>query len=279
MKVTYLGTAAAERVPAIFCNCRICRHAMEKKGREIRTQTQALLDDGKLLIDFPGDSYLHRLSGRVDYNRVEALLLTHWHSDHFYGEDLAYRMSGYANGITTQLAVYGNAYVKGFYDRAFQLEGRYDEQRLTYHLLEAYQKTWINGYEVYSLPAQHGHFAEDCFIYVIKDPTGKTLLYGHDTGYLTEEMFAFLEANKFIFDCVSMDCTGQTNADQMANHMNWSQNIQMKQELMDRKLATEKTIFVANHFSHNGGKTYQEMADLSASEMIITAYDGLEIHL
>lgn len=54
MKVTYLGTAAAERVPAIFCNCRICRHAMEKKGREIRTQTQALLDDGKLLIDFPG---------------------------------------------------------------------------------------------------------------------------------------------------------------------------------------------------------------------------------
>lgn len=51
-----------------------------------------------------------------------------------------------------------------------------------------------------------------------------------------------------------MDCTGQTNADQMANHMNWSQNIQMKQELMDRKLATEKTIFVANHFSHNGGE-------------------------
>lgn len=76
-----------------------------------------------------------------------------------------------------------------------------------------------------------------------------------------------------------MDCTGQTNADQMANHMNWSQNIQMKQELMDRKLATEKTIFVANHFSHNGGRTYQEMADLSSSEMIITAYDGLEIHL
>ena len=32
MKVTYLGTAAAERVPAIFCNCRICRHAMEKKA-------------------------------------------------------------------------------------------------------------------------------------------------------------------------------------------------------------------------------------------------------
>ena len=51
---------------------------------------------------------------------------------------------------------------------------------------------------MYSLPAQHGHFAEDCFIYVIKDPTGKTLLYGHDTGYLIGRDVCFLEANKFI---------------------------------------------------------------------------------
>ena len=54
----------------------------------------------------------------------------------------------------------------------------------------------------------------------------------------------------------------------------------MKQEWMDLKGLTEKGISVANYFSqwvnlsaNNGGRTYQEMADLSASEMIITAYD------
>jgi phosphoribosyl 1,2-cyclic phosphate phosphodiesterase len=279
VKITYLGTAAAERIPAIFCNCRICCHAEENKGRNIRTQTQTVLDDGKLLIDFPGDSYLHRLSGLVNFNQVEALLVTHWHSDHFYGEDIAYRMTGYANKLTSKLTVYGNAYVKEFYDRAFQLEGRYDKQRLDYQVLNPYQKTWINGYEVYSLPAQHGNFSEDCFIYVIKDSNGKTLLYGHDTGYLTMEMFAFLEEKQFVFDCVSMDCTEQTSTNKLMNHMNWSENIQMKQELIQRELATAKTVFIANHFSHNGGKTYQEMADLSATEKIITAYDGLEVHI
>ena len=60
MKINYLGTGAAERIPGIFCNCKLCKYAREKKGREIRTQTQLIIDD-VLLIDFPGDSYLHLL--------------------------------------------------------------------------------------------------------------------------------------------------------------------------------------------------------------------------
>lgn len=53
MKINYLGTGAAERIPGIFCNCKLCKYAREKKGREIRTQTQLIIDD-VLLIDFPG---------------------------------------------------------------------------------------------------------------------------------------------------------------------------------------------------------------------------------
>ncbi|BFG89672.1 hypothetical protein Q99_00971 [Enterococcus faecalis EnGen0064] len=37
MKINYLGTGAAERIPGIFCNCKLCKYAREKKGREIRT--------------------------------------------------------------------------------------------------------------------------------------------------------------------------------------------------------------------------------------------------
>ena len=32
MKIQYLGTAAGERIPGIFCNCEVCRRAMEKGG-------------------------------------------------------------------------------------------------------------------------------------------------------------------------------------------------------------------------------------------------------
>ena len=45
MKLTYLGTAAAEGVPALFCRCDFCRYARKAGGREIRTRAGALLDD------------------------------------------------------------------------------------------------------------------------------------------------------------------------------------------------------------------------------------------
>ena len=55
MKIRYLGTAAAERTPAMFCNCDVCRRAAALGGKNIQTQTQSLIDD-KLLIDFSGDT-------------------------------------------------------------------------------------------------------------------------------------------------------------------------------------------------------------------------------
>ena len=56
MIVKYLGTGAAEGIPAVFCHCNICKHARQKKGRNIRTRSQALID-GKLLIDFGPDTF------------------------------------------------------------------------------------------------------------------------------------------------------------------------------------------------------------------------------
>ena len=60
MKLTYLGTAAAEGWPAAFCNCDGCRAARRLGGRNIRTRSQALVDDA-LLLDFPCDAWLHAL--------------------------------------------------------------------------------------------------------------------------------------------------------------------------------------------------------------------------
>ena len=50
MKLKYLGTAAAEGYPAMFCNCENCRKAFAKGGKNIRSRIQALVEDA-LLID------------------------------------------------------------------------------------------------------------------------------------------------------------------------------------------------------------------------------------
>ena len=60
MKLTYLGTAAAEGFPALFCNCPYCEEARRLGGKNIRTRSQSLINDD-LLIDFPADTYHHLL--------------------------------------------------------------------------------------------------------------------------------------------------------------------------------------------------------------------------
>ena len=64
MKIKYLGTAAAEGIPAVFCECETCKKAIELGGKNIRTRSQAIIDD-KLLIDFPADTYIHSLQYRI----------------------------------------------------------------------------------------------------------------------------------------------------------------------------------------------------------------------
>ena len=60
MKIQYLGTAAAEGWPALFCRCKACKEAARLGGKNLRTRSQAIIDDC-LLVDFPPDTYLHML--------------------------------------------------------------------------------------------------------------------------------------------------------------------------------------------------------------------------
>lgn len=280
VKLKYLGTAAAERVPAIFCDCEVCNYARQHKGRDIRTQTQSLLDDGRLLIDFPGDSYLHMLEHQLNFNDIEHLLITHWHSDHFYPEDLTLRMQGYGQNLTKVLHVYGSSYVKDFYDRAFNLEGRTDESRIKYHLLEPYHKYNINDYNVYPIIAQHGHFDGDCLIYAIQDcKSKKTLLYTHDSALPKDEDLDYFGQLGLHFNLVSLDCTQQVNKGLGGVHMTFEGNLTLIDKLKERGLVDTQTVFVTNHFSHNGGLNYAEMKKLSEGYGIRTAYDGMVIEV
>lgn len=278
MKIHYLGTAAAERIPAIFCNCEVCNHARKFGGKNLRTQTQTIIDDGQLMIDFPGDSYLHLRMESLNYNEFQHLLITHWHSDHLYAEDLAYRMHGYANEIESKLTVYGSKTVKKFFDRAFELEKKYDPNRISFEVLKPYDRYSINDYIVYPIPAAHGNFSEDCFIYLIRKEN-KSFLYMHDTGFLTETSFDFLQKMKIKLNAISLDCTGQTKEDSGSAHMNIHDNVKLIEQLKKRHICNDSTIYIANHFSHNGGLNFQQMSDVSEKVGIKTSYDGMVIYI
>ena len=76
MKIKFLGTAAAEGVPAFFCTCDTCKKAREIGGKEIRTRSQSLLD-GDLMLDFPADTYFHSMTQGINLTDIHNYIITH----------------------------------------------------------------------------------------------------------------------------------------------------------------------------------------------------------
>lgn len=107
MKLTYYGTAASEGWPGVFCECEACRKARESGGKNIRTRSQALIDE-ELLLDFPADTYMHSCVGGLNLNKVKYLFVTHSHSDHFYPAELESLREPFSRTRKDCLMVYGN---------------------------------------------------------------------------------------------------------------------------------------------------------------------------
>ena len=82
MKLKYYGTGAGYGVPEVFCDCRICRHAREAGGKNIRTRSQAVLD-GRLALDLSVDTFHHSAFAGLDMRKIHHVLITHNHHDHF----------------------------------------------------------------------------------------------------------------------------------------------------------------------------------------------------
>lgn len=95
MRIKYLGTAAAEGIPALFCSCEICKKVRKTRGKDIRTRSSALIDD-RLKLDFGPDSFLQMMRFDLDYSTLRSVLITHTHEDHLCVGDLLCRKEGFA---------------------------------------------------------------------------------------------------------------------------------------------------------------------------------------
>ena len=275
MRFTYLGTAAAEGWPALFCNCKSCQTARAIGGPNIRTRSQALVNDS-LLIDFPADTYMHVLQHKFDLSAIELLLITHSHSDHFYPMEFEMRGDPYAHNMTQPIlsVVSSQDVINTFH----QVTNGCIPQKILNHFhfipITTFEPITLCGYRITALHADHMPSEQAHFYMIEKD--GQTILYCHDTGYFPADTWEYLASLHLHLDFVSLDCTFCLRSNS-SGHMGLEANLRVCDRLRELGLIDTATKVFINHFSHNGNVTHEQLCTAAAKYGIAVAYDGLSI--
>ena len=274
MIIKYLGTAASEAVPAPFCECDTCEYARRHGGRNIQTRAQALID-GKVLLDFGPDTFMHTILHRFKLSDVAFCLITHPHEDHLSADELAYRLSYAAHmknehpfvicGVKAALDVVR----KGIYTAELEKDGL-----VVLKEIKPFEPFQMEGYRITALKADHG--TPDPVFYII-EKDGQALLYAHDTGLFPEETMQYLASIDTKFDFISYDCTNVLLEWNNRGHMGLTGNTIMRQRLQDIGKIKDSTVHVVNHFSHNGLAGYDQLMPKALAKGFMTSFDGMEV--
>ena len=267
MKLTYLGTAAAEGFPALFCNCKYCNDARRLGGKNIRTRSQTLINDD-MLIDFPADSYAHFLKNGIEGDTIKYLLITHSHSDHFYPSDLFMRHTYFAHNMRVPT-------LKLICSEAVYSKFETVPQNVEITVAEPYQTVDLGDYRITALPARHMKEG-GCFIYVIEGE--KTILYAHDTGYFYDGVFDFIKEKEIKLDMASFDCTNvNIPISDDEGHMGFPNIKRVIDRLTEIGAITDKTVKYVNHFSHNGNPVQDYLEENAERIGCKVSFDGCAV--
>ena len=269
MEIKYLGTAAAEGMPATFCRCKYCIEARRLGGKNIRTRSQTIID-GELLIDLPADTYYHFLQNGIEGDKIEHLLITHSHGDHFYPTELFLRTPPYAHEMRApELTVHGNKKI------CDAIAARGDCKNVRLAPIAPFESIEFGRYKVTALPARHA-FGEGALFYIIEGDN--TLLYAHDTGYFYDEGFDFIAEHGLRFDLASFDCTNVdiTISDE-GSHMGIDNIERVVSRLTQIGALNEDSVKVINHFSHNANPLYHVLEERVRDKGWLVSYDGMSV--
>ena len=276
MRITILGSAAAEAVPSLWCRCEVCRIARQNGGKDLRRRTSYLIDRDTM-IDFGPDAFWQSWTAGILWEELKQIIFTHQHSDHCNPVELGWRRKGFAQNAPA-LTIYGSPEIRKYCEI---IMGKTDMKSAALwpdtEFCEPENGVPMQAYnmEIFSIPARHG--AEDARNYILTRD-GKSLLIAHDSGFWTEE--AWNTAAGRTVDCVIFDGTCALKfADVEEGHMGAAAGVRFRDELLKRGILKKDGLAIVNHFSHNGNSLQADLEAYFAPHGIEVGYDGKVIDL
>jgi len=278
MDVFFLGTGAAEGVPALFCNCAVCAFARAHGGRDKRFRSGILVDN-IVRVDFSPDALaqVHAYPG-LPLCDLEHLLFTHTHDDHFAVRELQYLSPNFSPGRNAPLHVWGTDHCLNHIRVTM---GKFFEPApLVMNAVTPFVEFPVAHLLVTPILAHH-KIDEPCLNYLFTEPaTGKTLLYASDTGWYDPETWAFLaERRPLRIDAAIVECGLGISDNGYAGHLSLAQCARFRQKLVADDCLSPDAPFYLTHVSHRGGLNHEAMGERAAPDGMTVAYDGLAITL
>ncbi|MEP0767588.1 MAG: hypothetical protein HRF45_13765 [Fimbriimonadia bacterium] len=272
MKVLLLGTGAADGIPALFCDCAVCRFARQHGGREIRSRSAALVD-GRLKIDLGPDTLSHVHAHRLNPAEWRWVAYTHSHDDHFAPRELQYLFPPFATETTPNLEILANARIV----QKIQCLAP-EAESLPARVLRPFESTDIGPYRLTGLLATHQNGDEESLNLLIDDGSS-LLLYATDTGWWGERTWQAVESLPKPLDLLVVDCAHGDRTIEYNGHMGVDLVLRMRDRLAKSGAVTESSRVVSTHHCHRGGLTYEQLVARLEPSGIEAGYDGMYIEI
>jgi len=271
MRLTFLGTAAAEGYPAIFCICDHCRKARLQGGKNLRLRSALLVNDD-LLIDFGPDIEAAALRLNLSLWSVTTGLVTHAHMDHFFTGNFGMRGDAFTGRRPPPtMRLYGPRDVATILADA---EPDLATVHLESHTVHAFD-TWKSaGYTITAYHAFHAVESLEALFYGVDDGQ-HAFLYASDTGSFPEDTRQALIGRSF--DLIILEETmGPGKYDQ---HLGFDSFLEQLGWMRTAGLLRPGGRVIAQHFSHSGNPLHAELEAIFNPHDVEVAYDGLVIEL
>lgn len=277
MKIKVLGSGSSEGFPSLFCNCNTCQKARKLGNKNLRTRSQFLVDDN-LMIDFGDDTFSHSLCENIVLSKLKYLFITHSHIDHFNPTIFRYRGGLYTSvALNDTLEVYSPPAVKELYEQ--MVRGKPSDavkSKIIFTTPTEFEVISSGNYKIHILLARHAK-NEKCFLYLV-ERDGKRVLFGNDSNYFPDETFEYLKG--IHIDLAFLDCTyGFSSKGKDNSHMNFSDNLKVKETFYINGTANDRTIFVCTHFTHTCKNTHEELYEAMEGYGFNPSYDGMAFEI